>query len=95
MDRRLLIALSAALGVAACASPQVGDDGAYYPAGYSDGCRTAEAIQSSFGVKRHRDEHLFKTEPSYQAGWRAGYTQCRRMDDLDNRPGDLGEWETY
>ena len=94
MHRRLVLVPVALAALAACASPNIADDGAYYPAGYSDGCRTAEALQSSFGVEKHRDEHLFKTEPSYQAGWRAGYNQCRRTDDLDNRPGDLGEWET-
>lgn len=83
------------LAVAGCVSPSVGDDGAYYPSGYSDGCRTAEAVQSSFGVEKYRDELLFKTEPSYSAGWRAGYTQCKRTDDISNRPGDLGEWERF
>lgn len=94
MSQKLSFAALILVAVAGCASPVTGDDGAYYPAGYTDGCRTAEAVQSSFGVKRYRNDHLFKTEPSYQAGWRAGYTQCRRMEDIDNRPGDLGEWET-
>ncbi|MEM6648920.1 MAG: hypothetical protein AAF603_01570 [Pseudomonadota bacterium] len=66
-------------------------DGPFYGQGFSDGCRTAQARQASFSTDTFRDEVLFKEEASYRSGWRGGYAQCDRMDDIDNRPGDLGE----
>ena len=89
---RPLFAAAGFMLLAGCVSGDMAEDGAFYPSGFSDGCRTAEALQSSFGAKSYRDDRLFKTEPSYRAGWRAGSAQCK-TEDLDNRPGDLGEWE--
>lgn len=80
------------LGLVGCAT-ETGADGAFYPQGYSDGCRTAEARQSSFSDDVYRDQTLFEQEASYRSGWRAGYAQCDRMQDVSPRPGDLGEQE--
>ncbi len=80
--------------LAGCATDS-GADGPFYPAGFTDGCRTGEASQASFSDKVFRDKQLFKDEKSYRAGWRSGYAQCNRIEDLDQRPGDLGEREPY
>ncbi|MEM9421859.1 MAG: hypothetical protein AAF986_05035 [Pseudomonadota bacterium] len=80
--------------LAACAT-ESGADGPFYPAGFTDGCRSGEASQASFSDKVYRDKQLFKDEQSYRAGWRSGFAQCSRIEDLDQRPGDLGEREAY
>ena len=89
MIRRLFVSSLIMLGAIGCQSADV--DGPYYPMGFTDGCRTAEARQASFSTKVYRDPALFKTEASYRTGWNAGYAQCDRTQDFDNRPGDLGE----
>ena len=94
MIRSALFAAASLTIVAGCASTEIADDGAFYPSGFTDGCRTAESVQASFASESFRDQLLFDTEASYRAGFRAGLAQCRRAD-LDNRPGDMGEWETY
>lgn len=81
--------------VSGCVITDGETDGPYYPGGFTDGCRTAEAEQASFSTKYYRDKKLFEDEASYRSGWRSGYAQCRRMEDLSNRPGDLGEREPY
>lgn len=81
---------ASALALSACVT---GEDaaGPNYPAGFADGCRTAEAQQASFRSETFRDKVLFDSDGSYRVGWRAGYLNCDRVTDLDNRPGDLGE----
>ncbi|MEM6914259.1 MAG: hypothetical protein AAF511_09805 [Pseudomonadota bacterium] len=51
-------------------------DGPYYTQGFTDGCRTAEARQTSFDTSVFRDSYLFKSEDSYAAGWRSGFAEC-------------------
>lgn len=82
---------AATLALGACATSDGAVDGAFYPAGFTDGCRTAEARQSSFSTEEHRNASLFKTEASYRAGWRSGYHHCKRTQDYTARPSDLGE----
>lgn len=94
--KAFIAAAPLALLLSACVTTDdSGGDGAFYPSGFADGCRTAQSLSASFASKRVRDDSLFEAEGSYRAGWRAGYNQCRGGNDFDNRPGDLGEWETY
>lgn len=74
---RLALLLTACL-LASCIGidPEV-VEGPYYTQGYSDGCRTANARETSFDTSVFRDAFLFRTEESYAAGWRAGYGECR------------------
>lgn len=96
MTRYSLLPLICMGFLAGCAVNDGSDEGAFYNAGYTDGCRTGQSLQGSFTSKVYRDDVRFDGEPSYRAGWRAGYAQCNTGDnDFDNRPGDLGEWETY
>ena len=50
-------------------------DSADYQAGYSDGCASGSAADS---YRRHvtRDEHAFRHNSDYKAGWRSGYNAC-------------------
>ena len=86
----VLLALSP-LVLAACANWGEAADGPFYPQGVTDGCRTAEARNASFSTDVYQDEKLFADEPSYRAGWRAGFAQCQPPQNLNPRPGDLGE----
>ena len=94
LDRRFLSLAALLVGLSACAT-DTGTDGPFYPQGFSDGCRTAEARQASFDLDTYRDAVLFRTDRSYRSGWRSGYQQCDRTQDFDNRPGDLGEQSPY
>ncbi|WOI53958.1 hypothetical protein [Parvularcula sp. LCG005] len=92
-----LCALSvlAAAALSGCAT-EADVEGPYYPSGFSDGCRTAEAQQTSFSQKQYRDEALFDNDSSYRTGWRAGFSQCSgRTQDINARPGDLGEQGSF
>ncbi len=95
VSRILPLLLGSSLLVAGCVVDSEAQQGAFYPKGFTDGCRTAEAEQASFDTSVYRDAVLFKTEPSYATGWRSGYAQCTRRGDFDNRPGDLGARDTY
>ncbi|MEM0930293.1 MAG: hypothetical protein AAGI89_13480 [Pseudomonadota bacterium] len=74
---RLALLLTASL-LASCIGidPEV-VDGPYYTQGFTDGCRTANARQAKFDTSVFRDAFLFKTDDSYSAGWRAGYSDCQ------------------
>ncbi|MBB4658518.1 hypothetical protein [Parvularcula dongshanensis] len=85
---------AALLLVPACASLSDAADGPFYGSGVSDGCRTAEARNLSFSVREYRDEALFDAEPSYRAGWRAGYAQCQPAENISARPEDFGQQDT-
>jgi hypothetical protein len=91
MPRRVTMLALASFGLLGGCAVDRGADGAFYPSGFTDGCRTAESQQASFDTETYRDKSLFNTDSSYRAGWRAGYAQCNRLNDFDQRPGDLGE----
>lgn len=98
MKRRSLALTPFALALICLTAGCATDDSAtgdFYRAGFSDGCRTGEARQSSFSDEIYRSEGLFKTEPSYRAGWRSGFAQCNRMNPPESRPSDLGEQESF
>ena len=86
-----LLALLALCALPACGTLSDEADGPFYPAGVSDGCRTAKSRNASFSTDVYQDEALFKREPSYRAGWRAGYAQCQPQADTTARPSDFGE----
>ena len=88
---RTLALLSAATALSACASMMEAADGPFFQPGVADGCRTAKARNASFSTDVFKDEALFDAEPSYRAGWRAGFEQCQPIADPTNRPEDLGE----
>lgn len=92
MQRRLSVLLSASIVLVTGCIATEDADGPFYPAGFADGCSTGQAQRASFAVKQVRDETLFDSEPSYRTGWRAGFAQCSQDHEIDNRPGDLGEW---
>lgn len=94
MRIRFLTALAAAGLLSGCISDDAAQ-GDFYRAGFTDGCRSAEAQQSSFSDQIFRNEGFFKTEDSYRAGWRAGFGQCRDSGAMGSRPGDLGERSPY
>ncbi|ADM08727.1 50S ribosomal protein L32 [Parvularcula bermudensis HTCC2503] len=97
MRRALLIAMGGGLALAGCMSTPVDTDGPFYPSGFSDGCRTAQAIDSSFAVEDYRDKTLFDSEPSYRTGYRAGLVQCgdaTAPGSFRNLDGDLGNWNS-
>lgn len=76
--------------LAACTSYTTETDGPYYAQGHSDGCRTAEAQRSAFNTKTFEDQNLFEIEPSYRAGWRVGYRECKMLSGQGLRPTSEG-----
>ena len=81
--------------LAACAgSPDAEIDGPFYTQGVTDGCKTAEARREPFNTSRYRDDELFAKEPSYQAGWRAGYNECRPIGIGGVQPTNPGAAES-
>lgn len=76
---RLAALLTAtALILGACAqTPEEVITGPYFGEGFSDGCRTAEARRAAYDNRSFRNDALFEAQPSYAAGWRAGFAQCQ------------------
>jgi hypothetical protein len=58
-----------------CAS-NANSDSPDYQAGYSDGCASGSAADSYSRHRVIRDEHAFRHNPDYKAGWRSGYNAC-------------------
>lgn len=86
-------ALAAFFVLAACASTEAIIEGPYYPEGFSDGCRTAEARRAAFDARSYRNKELFELEESYRAGWRAGFADCQQTGIDGVRPTNAGETE--
>lgn len=94
MTRSVLLLAGALLALTACATSEA-EQGPFYTAGRTDGCRTAQARSTSFSTEVFRDEALFDQDPSYRAGWRSGYALCDSQDGREqgvSRP-DLGQWD--
>jgi len=50
--------------------------------GYADGCLSGR--RSAFGrLETHRDQHRFRTDDQYRAGWQAGFEDCRKQELLE------------
>jgi hypothetical protein len=94
LTRSVLLLAAALLAMSGCATSEA-EQGPFYTAGRTDGCRTAQERSTSFSTDIFRDETLFETDPSYRAGWRSGYALCGNADGREqgvSRP-DLGQWD--
>ena len=80
--------IGAVLLLAACAGDNAvvqgppASDQPDYPAGFTDGCSTAQAKGSKIPEKPHRNQTLYDQSEGYRAGWRAGYGSCGGDDPL-------------
>jgi hypothetical protein len=89
--RAVFLLFSLALAACASAPNQAAIEGPYYPEGYSDGCRTAEALRAPFDTRSYKNDALFDAQPSYQAGFQAGLVQCQRIGIDGVRPTVTGQ----
>ena len=53
-----------------------------FKTGYSDGCSTSSGGSANMREQSDvRDSALFRTDKAYRAGWSAGYTACRPVNE--------------
>ena len=96
---RIFLTFAAAGLLSACVTDQnlaALRDAPGYPAGYGDGCQTANADQTSFSTKQIRDAYAFDNDESYRYGWRQGYLQCsNQIPEAETGGRILGERNEY
>ena len=73
---RSALMATALMLLTACASDKVNTNSADYGAGYSDGCSSGSIADSYPRGRKVRDEHAFRNNADYKAGWRTGYNAC-------------------
>ncbi|MGV6801210.1 MAG: hypothetical protein ACWA5L_04745 [bacterium] len=75
---RISCLISGFIALSACANNAAKyADEPYYPAGFNDGCESAQAVSlSQFTQDITRDEDLFNNDNGYRYGWRQGYNSC-------------------
>lgn len=80
MRWRAVCVMSVLTLLGGCASDAAGGppmaDGPDYPAGYSDGCATANARGAQIPERPIHQSGLAEQSESYRAGWKAGFGAC-------------------
>ena len=74
----LAMALAAALTGCTSAQERAMQNSQPYRAGYSDGCLAATNAGASYRHGPVQNEEAFNSIPAYRAGWKSGYSSCRR-----------------